>query len=88
VRTIHKYPLAITDTQVIESHSFAHPLTVQMQNGQLCLWAVVDTSRRVATYPVTVVGTGHPMQETPGHYVGSAQDGPFVWHVFTNMGQP
>lgn len=41
-KTIYKYPLDVTDVQEIKLPVGAEILTVQAQNGTLCLWALVD----------------------------------------------
>lgn len=83
---IWKFPLKITDEQTVEVDKvWVKPLTVQMQNGVLCLWAEVSgkarTKRRVV---VTIRGTGHSFVqiESSETYVGTVQDGPMVWHVY------
>lgn len=56
---------------------------IGMQNGVVMLWTiptteVVETDDRVDL--LKVVGTGHRW-DSRNYYVGSVQDGPFVWHV-------
>lgn len=59
-------------------------LTIQLQRGNPCLWALIDplekklTSRKIVTY-----GTGHAI-ELGLEYVGTYQllDGALVMHVF------
>lgn len=93
--TIWKFPLTIGVTTITvpenpawtaAKESFV-PLSVAMQHGELQMWAMVDPSasaKRVIV--VTVYGTGHPMPDKPGIFVGSVQDGPYVWHVFAQPG--
>jgi hypothetical protein len=85
--TIYKYPLEITDFQMIEMPKGATALCTQIDDktGMLCVWAKVDTDSPKTQVEFLIVGTGVPMHENPfGHekYVGTAQMGPFVWHVF------
>lgn len=61
--------------------SGAAPLHVGMQDGWLCLWAEVDPSSPIADRGFAVVGTGHPVPDG-ARCVGSALDGPFVWHLY------
>lgn len=92
MRTIYKYPLMINDYQSVslpEDYRIVH-IGVD-PNGQLCLWAEVDTSKLPAiTLPVFVwlKGTGHSLDYwvmsppvRPKHFT-SFVDGPFVWHVY------
>ena len=58
-------------------------LTVQLQAGTPCVWAIVDTDRRPKKFNVFLVGTGWEMDAiTPDKYIGTVQIGGFVWHYF------
>lgn len=85
MRTVHKYPLAGgTGEHVIPMPAGALLLTIQLQGGMPCLWALIDTERELVKRHLTIVGTGWEMQPQPGRYVGTFQTegGRFVWHVF------
>lgn len=83
--TVHKFPLGYKgDTEFqIELPSGARPLHVDFDpQGELVLWAEVNTNHAFAPAVVTVVGTG---QEKPGHageYVSTFFSTPFVFHAF------
>lgn len=59
------------------------PLTVQVQNGQPCLWVMVNPLAPKVRVTVETVGTGHNITDH-SRYVGSYQldGGDFVGHVF------
>ncbi len=86
MKAIWKFLLSRAGDQEIELPRGAELLTVQVQRGVICLWAVVDpntTERDLRTF--YIVGTGHPMPENPMvEYVGTIQEleGALVWHVF------
>ena len=84
-RAIWKWPLEITDEQRLMVPAYTEPLCVQVQNGQLCLWAMIreDRTPRVPML-IRIYGTGRPMPDDPGIYIGTAQTngGALVWHVF------
>lgn len=85
MRTIHKFPLAITDRQTIDLPGHAEILRVGVQGGAIYLWAVVATNTMlVESRTFDVVGTGNPVpgDATEDNYLGTVEDGPFVWHVF------
>lgn len=83
MKRIFKYPLEITDRQVIVLPIGVKPLSVQMQNGQMCLWAEVDTAADSTVRTIFVFGTGNPMPEEPGEYISTVQDYMgLVWHVY------
>jgi hypothetical protein len=84
--TIWKFPLLTVDQQTIPARKGAKPLAVQVQHGQLCLWALVDPNAEPAEMRVWVHGTGHIVTaEAPKHYLGTVQfmGGQLVFHVFT-----
>jgi hypothetical protein len=57
-------------------------LTVQIQNEVPHIWVLVNPENQVETRGFRVVGTGHPFDDTDSKYIGTFQDGPFVWHLF------
>lgn len=87
---IFKYPIdpVLGDLLTVRMPRGAQVLTVQVQYGTPCLWALVDPEapheiRTFATY-----GTGRPMQVPGNHngakYIGTYQveGGALVFHVF------
>ena len=80
---IYKYELQITDEQTVEMPRGARLLSVQMQRERLMLWAVVNTNEPIRSRVIRIHGTGIAI--SPEHnyaFIGTVQDGPFVWHVF------
>lgn len=82
---IFKYPLEIVDHQQIEMPVGAKVLSVQEQNGQLCVWAKVDDaclSKEKRDFWIS--GTGHPCDHDVDGFIGTVQQygGNLVWHVF------
>lgn len=84
MRTIWKWELEITDRQVISMPRDANALTVQIQNGKPCLWALVSPDCAKRDVPILIFGTGHPVQND-GHYIGTVQVGALVFHVFAEQ---
>lgn len=83
MKTIHKYELDIVDEQGLQVSGGAQVLSVQAQGGKLCLWALVDTSKRPGTLTIAIYGTGHEITEPLGQFLGTVQmPGGLVWHVF------
>ena len=71
---IWKYPLEVTDRLALTMPPGAKFLTVQMQHGKPCLWALVDeTKRDTATRRIAIYGTGNPMPDEPGTYIATFQ---------------
>lgn len=61
----------------------AQILALQMQNDRPCVWALVVLGGcEIGVYEFGMYGTGHVIPADHGEYVGTLQDGPFVWHYF------
>jgi hypothetical protein len=84
MKTIYKYELAIDDTQELMLPEGAEILTVQMQDGYPRLWALVDPHAPKKRRYIDIYGTGHPVGDKHGQYLGTFQEhgGQLVWHVF------
>jgi hypothetical protein len=84
MKAIWKYQLFVADTlQALEMPKDSRIIYVAEQNGAICLWALVSISPKATTETrhFIIHGTGHPVRAQES-YVGSAQIGTFVWHVF------
>lgn len=58
-------------------------LSFQLQRGIPCAWAEVDPDAPTEQRAFVIRGTGHPYHPCVGDkYIGTAQDGPYVWHLF------
>jgi hypothetical protein len=84
MKSVWKFPVAITDEQTIQLPRGSEPLTVQLQGGEPFLWARVDPSAEMAAFAVRLTGTGHPLEDDVGKYAGTFQmhGGDLVFHVF------
>jgi hypothetical protein len=85
MRVVYKYPLEIVDEQHVKMPMGAQLLSVQDQNGDLCLWALVDTTAALTQRKIRIAGTGHAVATPgPGAFIGTVQQmkGAVVWHVF------
>lgn len=84
-KSIWKFPLKITDYQKVSMPIGARVLSAQIQNGILCIWAIVDESVEKEEFEFEIFGTGNPYIEKRNHfYIGTFQlmDGKFVGHLF------
>jgi hypothetical protein len=80
-KQIWKYSL----DNIIEMPKGAEILTVDIQNGQMFnaqMWVKVNTENEMEKRMFEVIGTGQNFDDTNKKYIGTYQDGPFVWHVF------
>lgn len=83
---IWKYEVPITDSFELKMTPASTVLSVQMQHGQMVLWAhVPDTEwsrREKRTFAWH--GTGNPCPARPGKFIGTVQleGGALVFHLF------
>lgn len=88
MKAIWKYSLPFQGRTEITMPKRAEILCVQEQDSTIHLWALVKIGDRsdvtTETRAFSVFGTGD-VHETFGRYVGTAQTGPFVWHVFEEV---
>jgi len=83
--TIWKFVLPIVDEPKVMIPGGANYLTVQMQHGELCLWAMVDPDAKLVEAKFRIIGTGNPAEGVARFdYLGTVQNlgGGLIWHVF------
>lgn len=54
MQRIYKYPIETVDQQQVKMPDGAQILTVQVQNGKPCLWAMVDPDVAEVTFTIGV----------------------------------
>jgi len=83
-KRIFKYPLELNESQYITIPKDHKILSVQVQRDTICVWALIDDDTERIVQPIRIVGTGHsiPSMNPLGEYIGTVQQGGFVWHVF------
>ena len=83
---IFKYHLEIADTCKTKMPMGAEVLHVAEQNGELCVWALVNPENTLQEQLFRIFGTGHriPDDEYFLKHVGTVlmENGKLVWHVF------
>lgn len=80
--TIWKYELPLSSLNNLEIPSGAKILTVQVQNNKPCIWVQVDENNTKETRTFRIYGTGHTMLDEKTTYIGTWQDGIYVFHLF------
>lgn len=75
---------------IIEMPKDAEILTVQPQNGQICIWALVTPDNVKESRYFEVYATGHTIRYDMGverKYIGTIQidGGSWVWHLFERL---
>ena len=81
-QTIWKYEMAVEDWVRIVIPDGARFLKIGEQDRKLCLWVLVDLEKSPRAYYFRIFGTGQDIPECIGEYIGTAQIGSYVWHVF------
>lgn len=84
-KSIWKFPVAVTNEQVVEMPTDAKILTVAMQGETACLWVEVNPDAEGKHYrTICIFGTGQPMPDDPGAYIGSfmLHGGALVFHAY------
>ena len=82
MKTIYKYPL-IPGTNIIKMPYEANILSIQEQNGVVCMWVLVETDYSDVDYEVSIYGTGQVVT-TDKQYISTFQleGGNLVFHAF------
>jgi len=59
-----------------------------MQDDTPCIWVLLPSGEVLyETHTIDTYGTGHPMPNNPGRYIGTYQTGEgLVFHVFDELG--
>ena len=89
IQKIYKYELEVTDEQIIYMPQNRQILSVSVQNGKICVWAIVDILRVLKPTTFHIYGTGNTMPEIDWNmedriFYGTVQLNGFVWHIFEN----
>lgn len=89
MNTIWKFPLARTDKQTVHLPAEFAILSVGLDpQDQICLWAAVTAGPLEYFVEILIVGTGNKLPSDAGDFLGTVNDGPFMWHVFTGPEMP
>lgn len=83
MNSVWKFPFDVADRVEIEMPAGAQFLSVQIQDGQTCLWALIETDARPVKRRLLIRGTGHDATGV-GRFVGTFQmyAGALVFHAF------
>lgn len=82
MKAIYKYPIKIADTQILDMPVGADIISLQMQNGIITIWAIIDIEASLMPVKIRIFGTGIHYSDLVLRHIGSIQDGDYIWHVF------
>jgi hypothetical protein len=85
MRKVFKYPIEGTDMQTVICQCPLRVIHAGLDpQGTACIWVEVNTVfRSMAPVTIWIVGTGSPIPAQAVRHIGSFNQGPFVWHVYT-----
>lgn len=89
MRTIFKYAVEISEDFTVQAPEGAEWLSVQVQGGEVQIWARVNTIRPAAEYRFGVHGTGHELNDFTARapHIGTFQleGGALVFHLIGGL---
>lgn len=82
MKTIYKYPLNLNCTFI--TGKIEKFLDVQIQNDVPVVWALINEELEEKEFGIYLYGTGWSLIEVEPieNYIGTIQDGDYVWHCF------
>lgn len=83
MQTVYKYRLEWQPVQIVRL-PLKQVLTIQLQDGIPCLWALVDTEAPEVSLPIRMAGTGtrDGFDFDTLRFISTTQYGAFVLHWF------
>lgn len=66
-----KFALQVVDEQAVEMPADAQILHVGLQSGAPCMWVPLDADAPRIPRTIRIHGTGNPMPDYPGRYLGT-----------------
>ncbi len=84
MKTIYKYRIETFGINFVEMPADAEVLCAQLQRGETCLWAKVDTEAKTEVRSFLLAGTGQPLPDQALHYIDTIQltESHLVLHLF------
>lgn len=81
---IWKWDLELVGQQRVNMPIGTKLLAAQLQRGELKIWGLCNEAYPLKSRVISVYGTGNPMPDDPGEFVGTFQmsGGSLVFHVF------
>lgn len=80
---IHKFVLEFNSRQSVSMPVGSIILSIQVQKGVICLWAMVDKeeTEKEDRY-FRIYGTGEEVTQSEGRFLATVQLDHFVFHIF------
>jgi len=92
MRNIYKYYLPMGLKPIVQIHAEADILSIQFQEDNITIWAMVNTDNSMVDRQFYILGTGHGIPEEVEYavqhnsfkHISTVQKDGFVWHIFEN----
>lgn len=84
MHTIYKYTLSKNCTNLVMPTG-AKILSVQQQGTRIVFWAMIDPAMPPVTRTFRVLETGEYFEVEGVLYIGTVQEGLYVWHIFEQL---
>jgi len=87
MRNIYKYTIRTDRGQVVEVDipCDAPILDIQLQNGEIVLWALVDTKNNLEKRKFILIMTGEPFDAVDMVFIKTVQVDAIVIHIFEDI---
>ena len=87
MRTVWKVELVIQEIQTVMLPERYEIISLMVQHGTPCLWAIVNPEHPKYGVRILIHGTGHPISDDAGEFLGSFMltDGGFIGHVWKGL---
>ena len=84
MKVIWKYILDPLVKETVDLPEGAQILKVEMQHGEFCLWALVDTRKKPQQRKIIIRGTGHEVEYNNIKFISTFQvaNDNFIFHAF------
>lgn len=86
MKTIWKFDVTQTLKQpvTLELPGGYEILSLQVQRGRICFWALVEPDAPKVDSTFAIYGTGYDVPAEPGEFIGTVQmfGDSIIWHVF------
>lgn len=87
MRTIYKYTITSANNPSSLSGIMmpvgAEILSLQVQDGLICVWALIDKEQNLQEYRVfNIFGTGFGIAVEDKLYIDTIQHSGYVWHIY------
>lgn len=84
---VYKYKLSSHRETELNLPSGSQVLRVDVQNGETCLWALVDPDKHTELRVFEIFGTGHQMPDFARQFINTffVSGGEYVFHAFERI---